>query len=256
MTIEIKSETWFCEKYGVLGHVLIPEYIIQCRIISLSVEISKKYKDISNLIVVIVLEGANIFANDLLRILSILDIHPKIFSIAVKSYNKTKRKSKTKWINITPMKLDDVENSDVLVIEDICDTGKTINFIHKLFTGSSFKPNSVTYCCLLDKDIKNRKLLDGVNIEFIGFKIPNLFVIGYGLDYDNKYRNIPFISVYKPTTITGYCDNTNCKIKYKQKLFYTTLTSDFNHDTCWWCTSCIERDKNMIESTKYLIWEK
>ena len=87
--------------------------------------------------------------------------------------------------------LDDaIEGKDVLVIEDIIDSGRTLSHLMKLLQVRN--PNSIKLCTLLDKP--DRRVVD-VNVDYTGFVIPDEFVVGYGLDYDQKYRNLPYIGV-------------------------------------------------------------
>jgi hypoxanthine phosphoribosyltransferase len=86
----------------------------------------------------------------------------------------------------------DISDKHVLLIEDIVDTGITLNQIRERILMRS--PKSLKICTFLDK--KERRVVD-VPLDYIGFEIPNLFVVGYGLDYDNKFRNLPYISIFK-----------------------------------------------------------
>lgn len=254
MTEDITNKTWFCKKYEKLGHMLISSSIIKHRVLEMSVEITKEYKD-KDLVCIIVLEGASVFASDILRYMSISNIHPKTYSIAVKSYNKTEKKNKTIWTNISTFTPRDLHDKYILIIEDIIDTGKTLKYLYDVFSHESCSPKEISVCSLLNKNTDKRiQLPDDLKLKFIGFNIPDVFVIGYGLDCNYLYRNLPFISVYKDGIYTSkkeFCDNTDCTINHTQELFFTTLTSDFDYDTCWWCKYCIEKNKDMIEYTNY-----
>ena len=87
---------------------------------------------------------------------------------------------------------EDVTDKDVLLIDDIVDTGITLNYIHERTLAR--RPKSLKICTFLDK--KERRIVD-IPIDYVGFDIPNEFVVGYGLDYENKFRNLPYISVFK-----------------------------------------------------------
>jgi hypoxanthine phosphoribosyltransferase len=89
---------------------------------------------------------------------------------------------------------EDLAGKDVLLIEDIVDTGITLNYIRERILQE--EPGSLRICTFLDK--KERREVD-VPIDYVGFEIPNEFVVGYGLDYDNRYRNLPYISIFKKT---------------------------------------------------------
>jgi hypoxanthine phosphoribosyltransferase len=90
---------------------------------------------------------------------------------------------------------EEIADKDILLIEDIVDTGITLNYIRERILQR--EPKSLKICTFLDK--KARRQVD-VPIDYVGFKIDNEFVVGYGLDYDNKFRNLPYISIFKKTT--------------------------------------------------------
>lgn len=86
-----------------------------------------------------------------------------------------------------------LEGKDVIIVEDIIDSGRTLSHLMKVF--ESRRPNSVKLCTMLDKP--ERRVVKDVNVDYVGFVIPDNFVVGYGLDYDQKYRNLPYIGVVK-----------------------------------------------------------
>ena len=86
-----------------------------------------------------------------------------------------------------------LEGKDVIIVEDIIDSGRTLSHLLEVF--KSRKPNSIKLCTMLDKP--ERRVVQDVNVEYVGFRIPDNFVVGYGLDYDQKYRNLPYIGVVK-----------------------------------------------------------
>ena len=87
-----------------------------------------------------------------------------------------------------------IEGKDVLIVEDILDTGRTLHYIKEYLQGR--KPNSIRICTLLDKP--ERREAD-ISADYVGFTVPDEFVIGYGLDFNEKYRNLPYIGVLKPS---------------------------------------------------------
>ena len=87
-----------------------------------------------------------------------------------------------------------IEGRDVIIVEDIIDTGLTLNYLLRYLWERN--PASIRVCCLLDKPARR---LAEIPIDYIGFTIPDRFVIGYGLDYDERYRNLPYIGVLKPS---------------------------------------------------------
>ena len=84
-----------------------------------------------------------------------------------------------------------IEGKDVLIVEDIIDSGRTLSYLLQIFRKR--KPNSIRLCTLLDKP--ERRVVPDVNVEYSGFQIPDSFVVGFGLDYDQRYRNLPYIGV-------------------------------------------------------------
>ena len=86
-----------------------------------------------------------------------------------------------------------IEGKDVLIVEDIIDSGRTLSHLIKIF--QERKPASIKLCTLLDKP--ERRVVEGVVVDYMGFSIPDEFVVGYGLDYDQRYRNLPYIGVVK-----------------------------------------------------------
>ena len=146
---------------------------------------SADYKD-KNVVIICVLKGAVVFLSDLLRTLS---IPVELDFVRLSSYGKNTESSGVVQIvqNITS----DIQHKDVLIVEDIVDTGTTLNFLKECLL--SQKPSSLKICTFLDKPVRREK---PITIEYIGFEIPNCFVVGYGLDYNEKYRNLPYIAAY------------------------------------------------------------
>ncbi len=171
---------------NLIEEVLISEEVLQARVEELAKEISKDYKG-ETIHTVSVLKGATIFASDLIRK---LEIPVTIDFIGVSSYGKATESSGV--VRIIKDLDEPVEDKNVLLIEDIVDTGLTLKYIQELLT--SRNPKSLRTCVLLDK--KERRKVE-VNVEYIGFSIPNKFVVGYGLDFGGKHRNLPFVGVLK-----------------------------------------------------------
>lgn len=161
--------------------ILIGEEEIQNKISELAKEIDQEYCD-TELVVISILKGSLFFAVDLTRKMKT----PIIFeTLHAHSYEGTES---TGNVSI----LDDITfpiaGKDVLIVEDIIDTGYTLDKIKKHLL--SKKPNSLKIATLIDK--KARRQID-VSVDYVGFDIPNKFIFGYGLDYDEKYRNLPYI---------------------------------------------------------------
>jgi len=164
--------------------VLIDEQKIENRVAELSAQIAADYND-KNLVVIGILKGAVLFMADLIKK---IDIPLSIDFMAVSSYGKSTRSSGI--VRILKDLDEEIEGKDVLIVEDIVDTGLTLKFLAENIL--SRNPKSLRVCCLLDKPSR-RKV--AVSVDYVGFEIPDEFVVGYGLDYDQKHRNMPFIGV-------------------------------------------------------------
>ncbi len=164
---------------------LLTKEQISNRIKVLGKEISNFYKD-EEFICLVVLKGSFIFASDLVREIS--STNCTIDFIRLSSYRGTKS---TGNVEMLMGELEKYKNKNLLVIEDIVDTGLTLSFFLEKLKESEVK--SVKVCSLLEKKEINK---GRVKIDFLGFDIPNKFVIGYGLDFDEKYRNLPEIVIF------------------------------------------------------------
>ncbi len=169
-----------------LGEILISSEDLQRRIAELGEQISKDYTGKGELLLICILRGGVLFLTDLMRQIS---IPHAIEFMAVSSYGVGGRQS-TGQIRISLDLNVDIFNKHVLIVEDIIDSGHTLAAILELL--STRKPASLNVCTLLDK--AERREVE-VPIKYCGFKIPNKFVFGYGLDIDDYYRNLPFIGV-------------------------------------------------------------
>jgi len=169
-----------------LLETLISEKDLNNRIAELGEEISRDYKNSNVLLLVCILRGAVIFLTDLSRKIS---IPHAIDFMAISSYGAGTRSS-SGVVRITMDLTTNISNKDVLIVEDIIDSGNTMSYVLELL--STRKPRSIKVCALLDK--AERREVD-VPISYTGFKIPNKFVYGYGLDLDEYFRNLPFIGV-------------------------------------------------------------
>jgi len=173
--------------YEDVSEVLLTEEQIQQRIRELAEEISADYRG-KDLLLVCVLKGGVLFLTDLMRQ---LDIPHAIDFMAISSYG-----AGTESSGVVRILMDlntSIEGKNVLIVEDIVDTGHTLDYI--LRNLSTRRPASLKVCALLNKP--SRRQVD-VPIHYVGFDIPNKFVIGYGLDFGEKYRNLPFVGVLKP----------------------------------------------------------
>jgi len=164
--------------------ILIDEKKIETRVAELGVQIAADYCD-KDLVVIGILKGAVLFMADLIKR---IDIPLSIDFMAVSSYGKSTRSSGV--VRILKDLDEEIEGKDVLIVEDIVDTGLTLKFLAENIL--SRNPKSLKTCCLLDKP--SRRKVD-VKVNYVGFEIPDEFVVGYGLDYAQKYRNLPFVGV-------------------------------------------------------------
>ncbi len=169
-----------------LQEILIDENRLQKRIAELGNAISNDYKDSNDLLLVCILRGAIIFLSDLSRKINIP--HAMDF-MAISSYGSGNRSS-SGIVRINMDLTTNIYGQDVLIIEDIIDSGNTLAYVLEML--STRKPKSLHVCTLLDKF--ERREVD-IPIRYTGFKIPDKFVFGYGLDLDEMYRNLPFIGV-------------------------------------------------------------
>ena len=170
-----------------IREVLLTKEEIEEVVKELGKKITEDYKG-KNLFFITVLKGAVVFLGDLMRA---IEMPCEIEFMVLSSYGSgTTSTGSVKIVKDIDLPL---EGKDVLIVEDILDTGFTLSFLYKLL--EERKPNSIEICTLLDKP--DRRKVE-INAKYTGRKIPDEFVVGYGLDYDEKYRNLPFIGVLKP----------------------------------------------------------
>ena len=173
--------------HGDMESILVTESAIKRRIKKLGREIEATYGD-EEITVISIINGAILFTADLLREIS----NPvRLDCIRISSYgNKTKSIGKPQMLHSLSL---DVSNRHVLLIDDILDTGKTLAMVTS--TIKKLNPASLKTCVLLDKIGRREVTFDS---EFVGFEIPDKFVVGYGLDFAERYRNLPCIGVLRP----------------------------------------------------------
>lgn len=161
--------------------VLIDEKEISKKVKEIARQIENDYKG-KEITLICILKGSTFFTVDLARE---INRNVKIEFIQVSSYGSSDVSSEIK------LKLDlkeSIEGKDVIIVEDIIDTGRTLSYLIEHLKGRN--PNSLKLCTILDKP--ERRLFD-VKVDYTGFEIPDKFVVGYGLDFDEKYRNLPYI---------------------------------------------------------------
>lgn len=168
--------------------VLLSEEKIKEIITNLGRQISKDYKD-KNLLMVSILKGSVVFMADLMRAIG---IHCRIDFMCVSSYgSSTESSGRVKIIKDLDI---DLKGYDLLLVEDILDSGKTLSNVKKVLLTRN--PSSVKICTFLDKPARRQS---DITADYVGAEVPDEFVVGYGLDYDEKYRNLPFLGVLKPS---------------------------------------------------------
>lgn len=167
--------------------VLFSEEKLAERTQELADEISKEYKD-KNPLMIGILKGAMPFMSDLVKR---MDIYLELDFMDVSSYgNATTSSGEVKILKDLDT---NVEGRDVIIVEDIIDSGRTLSYITKMF--GYRKANSVKIVTLLDKP--EGRVVE-LPVDYVGFLVPNEFVVGYGLDYAERYRNLPYIGILKP----------------------------------------------------------
>ena len=172
-----------------IAYVLYTEEQIKARVKELGEQISRDYAG-KNPLLVCILRGASVFFTDLAR--CITDYMEMVF-MAVSSYNDGMTSH-----GIVRIKKDldvSIEGRHVIIVEDIMDSGNTLDNLTRLL--GTRNPASMRIACLLDKPERRAPGI-GISPEYCGFTVPNEFVVGYGLDYADAYRNLPFIGVLKP----------------------------------------------------------
>jgi len=168
---------------------LIGEAAIDARVLELAGQISKDYENCDELVLVGVLKGAFIFLADLSRRLTI----PRVIEfIAVSSYGSGSRSSGA--VRLVMDVRGNIEGKHVLIVEDIVDTGHTLQYLIGML--ESHGPASVKTCALVRK--AERAEVE-VNVDYLGFDIPDEWVVGYGLDYAEKNRTLPYIGIVTPS---------------------------------------------------------
>ncbi|AGX41200.1 hypoxanthine phosphoribosyltransferase [Clostridium saccharobutylicum] len=170
-----------------IQEILFSEEVLTKRIKELADGISKDYKG-KDLVVVGILKGSVIFAAELIKNIS---VHCEIDFMAVSSYGNSAQTSGV--VRILKDLDHNIEGKDILLVEDIVDTGVTLSYLLKYLKAR--KANSIEIVSLLNKQARRVADLD---VKYIGFEVPDGFIVGYGIDYAEKYRNLPFVGILKP----------------------------------------------------------
>jgi len=172
---------------GILDHILIDEATLQRRVDELGQAVSADYQG-KDLMLVCILKGGVAFLTDLMRRIT---VPHEIDFMAISSYGGQRTES-SGVVRIIMDLHADIAGRHVLLVEDIVDSGRTMDYLLRALQARN--PASLRVCTLLSKPC--RRAVD-VPLDYIGFDIPDDFVLGYGLDFDEKYRNLPFVGVLK-----------------------------------------------------------
>ena len=172
-----------------IAQVLLSEEQLQTRVREMAAQISEDYRD-KNPTMVCILKGAIMFYTDLLRA---MPIPVSMDFMAVSSYGKSTKSSGE--VEIRKDLSSSIEGKHVIIVEDIVDSGFTLTYLTKML--ASRGAASIKLCTLLDKPSRRAP---GITLksDYAGFEVGNEFVVGYGLDYAEKYRNLPYIGILKP----------------------------------------------------------
>jgi hypoxanthine phosphoribosyltransferase len=168
---------------GTIGDVLVPAEDLASRVRELAAEVSRDYEG-KDLVLIGVLKGAVFFLADLMRA---LEVPCEVDFMAVASYGSATRSSGV--VRILKDLDAVIEGRDVLIVEDIVDSGLTLQYLLRNLAGRN--PRSLEVCALLVKP--SRREVD-LHTKYVGFEIPDRFAIGYGLDHDERYRNLPYVA--------------------------------------------------------------
>ncbi len=168
--------------------VMISEQEIRERVAQLGQQITEHYQDSDNLVMVGLLRGSFIFMADLARA---INVNHSVDFMTASSYGNSMESSRD--VHILKDLDDNIEGKDVLLVEDIIDTGNTLSKVLQILNLRA--PNSIQICTLLDKPSRREEHVD---VKWIGFEIPDEFVVGVGIDYAQKYRHLPYIGKVVP----------------------------------------------------------
>lgn len=167
--------------------VLLTQEEIAAKVQELGQQISKDYKG-KKLLLISVLKGSVVFMSDLMRAIT---VPASIDFMSVSSYGSGVKTSGVVRI-LKDLEID-IAGWDILIVEDILDSGMTLSYLIEVL--KQRKPNSMKICTLLDKPDRRQA---EIHVDYLGFQIPDAFVVGYGLDYAELYRNLPYVAVLKP----------------------------------------------------------
>lgn len=172
--------------------ILFSQEQLQTRVRELGAQITRDYAG-KEVAVAAILRGSYIFMADLTRA---IELPITVDFMSVSSYGSGT--SSSGQVEIKKDLSDPIEGKELLIVEDILDSGNTLYYLSDVLRAR--KPASIRICTLLDKPDRRAK---PIRADYVGFTIPDAFVVGYGLDYDEKYRNLPYIGILKPSVYGG-----------------------------------------------------
>ncbi len=171
-----------------IAEVLYSQEVLEKRVAEIGAQITKDYAG-KNLMIIGILKGSNIFTSDLVRQ---IDLPLKMDFMVVSSYGNATESSGI--VRIIKDLDESVEDYHLLIVEDIIDSGLTLHYLKKNLL--SRNPQSVKICTLLDKPSRRKQ---NVEVDYVGFDVPDQFIVGYGIDYAELYRNLPYIGILDPS---------------------------------------------------------
>lgn len=169
-----------------IEEILYSEEALNARLTELGEQITNDYAG-KPLTVISILKGSNIFTSDLVRK---INLPLKMDFMAVSSYGNATES--TGVVRIIKDLDGSVEGENLLIVEDIVDSGLTLKYLKEILLTRT--PASVKICTLLDKPARRK---ESVNIDYLGFEVPDGFIVGYGIDYAERYRNLPYVGILK-----------------------------------------------------------
>ena len=172
--------------------VLFTKEELQARVAQMGADITRDYKG-RDVVLVSVLRGSYIFMADLTRN---IDLPCTLDFMSVTSYGSGTVSSGQ--VKITRDLSEPIEGKDLIIVDDILDSGNTLSYLRDVLNAR--QPASIAICTLLDKPERRKK---DIKADYVGFTIPDAFVVGYGLDYAEHYRNLPYIGIVKPEVYGG-----------------------------------------------------
>lgn len=169
-----------------MEEIVVTESALKERIKALGLQITKDYQD-KSLVIISILKGSVIFTSDLVRM---IELPLTLDFMAVSSYgNATKSTGVVKIIKDLDKS---IEGKHVLIVEDIIDSGLTLTYLKEILSARG--PASIKICTLLDKPAHRK---EKIAVDYVGFEVPDGFIVGYGIDYAEHYRNLPYIGILK-----------------------------------------------------------